>query len=110
MAALDLLLADNLIANVRRLAPVLEEAVHGLKGHPMVTDIRNYGLAAGLSIAHAPGEPMKRPFEIGLRCLEKGFYVRWGADTIQLAPPFVATEEQIRLLVGAVGESLDEIN
>lgn len=110
LAALDVLLEDDLIASVRRLAPVLEEAVHGLKGHPMVTDIRNYGLAAGLSIAHAPGEPMKRPFEIGLRCLEKGFYVRWGADTIQLAPPFVATEEQIRTLVNALGESLDEIN
>ena len=110
LAALDLLMADDLIGNVRRLAPVLEEAVHGLKDHPMVTDIRNYGLAAGLSIAHAPGEPMKRPFELGVRCLEKGFYVRWGGDTLQLAPPFVASEDQIRDLVKAVGESLDDIH
>lgn len=109
LAALDLLVADNLVDNVRRLAPVLEEAVHGLTDHALVTDIRNYGLAAGISIAHAPGEPMKRPFELGLRCLEKGFYVRWGADTLQLAPPFVATEEQIRALVNTVGESLDDI-
>lgn len=109
LAALDLLVANDLLANVRRLAPVLEEAVHGLKGHRLVTDIRNYGLAAGLSIAHYPGEPMKRPFELGLRCLAKGFYVRWGADTVQLAPPFVATETQIRQLVAAVGESLDEV-
>ncbi|MBT8146066.1 MAG: aminotransferase class III-fold pyridoxal phosphate-dependent enzyme [Gammaproteobacteria bacterium] len=110
LAALDLLLADDLVANVRRLAPVLEDAVHGLQGHPMVTDIRNYGLAAGLSIAHAPGEPMKRPFELGVRCLEKGFYVRWGGDTLQLAPPFVASEQQIRALVSAVGERLDDIH
>ena len=110
LAALDLLVTDDLIANVRRLAPALEEAVHGLQDHPLVTDIRNYGLAAGLSIAHAPGEPMKRPFELGVRCLEKGFYVRWGADTLQLAPPFVATEEQIHSLVNAVGECLDDIH
>ncbi len=110
LAALEILINEDLVANVRRLAPVLEETVHGLKDHPLVTDIRNYGLAAGLSIAHAPGEPMKRPFELGLRCLEKGFYVRWGGDTLQLAPAFVATEEQIRNLVNAVGEALDDIH
>lgn len=109
LAALDLLVSDKLVDNVRRLASVLEEAVHGLKGHPMVSDIRNYGLAAGLTIAHAPGEPMKRPFELGVRCLEKGYYVRWGGDTLQLAPAFVSTEEQIGSLVAAVGESLDDI-
>ena len=109
IAALDLLVNDELIGNVRELAPVLEREVHGLRGHALVADIRNYGLAAGVSIVHAPGEPMRRPFEIGLKCLEKGFYVRWGGDTIQLAPPFVSTPEQITALVNAVGESLDEI-
>ena len=62
LAALDVLVNDELVANVRRLAPVLEDAVHGLKDHPLITDVRNYGLAAGVSVAHAPGEPMKRPF------------------------------------------------
>ncbi len=108
-AALDLLVNEDLVANVRKLAPVLEAEVHGLRGHSLVTDIRNYGLAAGVSIAHHPGEPMRRPFELGLKCLEKGFYVRWGGDTIQLAPPFVSTPEQITALVNALGESLDEI-
>ena len=109
IAALDVLIDDELVANVRKLAPVLEKEVHDLRGHPLVADIRNYGLAAGVSIVHHPGEPMRRPFEIGLKCLEKGFYVRWGGDTIQLAPPFVSTPEQITALVNAVGESLDEI-
>lgn len=109
-AALDLLVNEDLVASVRKLAPVLEAEVHGLRGHSLVTDIRNYGLAAGVSIAHHPGEPMRRPFELGLKCLEKGFYVRWGGDTVQLAPPFVSTPEQITALVNALGESLDEID
>ena len=108
-AALDLLVNEELVANVRKLAPVLEAEVHGLRGHPLVADIRNYGLAAGVSIVHHPGEPMRRPFELGLKCFEKGFYVRWGGDTLQLAPPFVSTPEQITALVNAVGESLDEV-
>ena len=47
--------------------------------------------------------------EIGLRCFEKGFYVRRGADTIQLAPPFISSKEQIDSLINAVGESLHEL-
>lgn len=109
LAALDILVNDKLVDRVRAMAPVLEEAVHGLRDCPFVTDIRNYGLAAGISLEHYPSEPLKRPFEIGLKCLEKGFYVRWGGDTIQLAPPFIATEQQIRDLITALGESLQEI-
>ena len=90
------------------MSPIFEEAVHSLQGSPFVTDIRNYGLAAGISLEHYPGEPLRRPFELGLKCLEKGFYVRWGGDTIQLAPPFIVDEKQIHDLVNAVGESLHE--
>lgn len=109
IAALDVLVNEKLVANVRALAPKFEAALHSLKGSPFVADIRNYGLAGGISLEHYPGEPLRRPFEIGLRCLEKGFYVRWGGDTIQLAPPFIAEEQQIDDLINAVGESLHEL-
>ncbi|PCJ22030.1 MAG: aspartate aminotransferase family protein [SAR86 cluster bacterium] len=109
IAALDILTNDKLVDSVRAMAPILESAVHTLGDHPYVTDIRNYGLAAGISLQHYRGEPMRRPFEVGLKCLEKGFYVRWGGDTLQLAPPFIVNETQINDLVAAVGESLQEL-
>lgn len=109
IAALDLLVDEDLVSRAKELARQLESAVHSLKGAPHVTDIRNYGLAAGLSLEPYPDEPLKRPFELGLKCLEKGFYVRWGGDTIQLAPQFISTAEQIDSLVNAVGESLHEL-
>ena len=109
LAALDVLQKEQLPAQVKSIAPVFEDAIHSLKGHPMVTDIRNYGLAAGLPIAHAPGEPLKRPFELGLKCFDKGVYVRWGADTIQIAPAFTVTREQIDTIVNVLGESLNEL-
>lgn len=108
IAALDILRDDELLANVKNMAPHFESAVHSLKGNPFVTDIRNYGLAAGISLEHYSGEPLRRPFELGLKCLEKGFYVRWGGDTIQLAPPFIVNKQQIDDLINAVGESLHE--
>jgi beta-alanine--pyruvate transaminase len=107
LASLDLLEQDDALGRVQRLAPYFENAVHGLRGLPHVLDIRNYGLAAGLTIASMPGEPARRPLEIALRCWQEGFYVRFGGDTLQLAPPFVTTEAQIDALVGVLGDALE---
>jgi beta-alanine--pyruvate transaminase len=107
IAALDVLVKENMVERVAALAPYFEQAVHSLQGAKHVADIRNYGLAAGITIAALPGEPAKRPFEIAMRCLEKGFYVRYGGDTIQLAPPFIIEKAEIDSLVNALGEALN---
>ncbi|MES2939747.1 MAG: aspartate aminotransferase family protein [Pseudomonadota bacterium] len=107
LASLDLLERENAVQRVRELAPHLENKVHSLKGAKHVTDIRNYGLAAGLTIASMPGEPARRPFEIAMRLWEKGFYVRYGGDTLQMAPAFVTTPAEIDSMVNAVGEALN---
>jgi beta-alanine--pyruvate transaminase len=108
LATLDLLEREDAPQRVRELAPHFERAVHGLRGAKHVSDIRNYGLAAGFTIASMPGEPARRPFEIAMRLWDKGFYVRFGGDTLQLAPPFVATPAQIDSVVNAIGEALAE--
>jgi beta-alanine--pyruvate transaminase len=108
IAALDVLVNENMIERVVDMAPYFENAVHSLKGAKNVTDIRNYGLAAGFTLAAVPGEPAKRPFQVAMRCLEKGFYVRYGGDTIQLAPPFIIQKSEIDSLINALGEALSE--
>ncbi|WP_374435257.1 aspartate aminotransferase family protein [Inhella sp.] len=108
LATLQLMEQEQAIDKVRALAPVFEEKVHSLKGAKHVADIRNYGLAAGLTISPVPGEPAKRPFEIAMAMFKKGFYVRYGGDTIQLAPPFVSTPAQLDTLINALGETLNE--
>lgn len=107
IAALDILVRDNMVERVNALSPYFEKAVHGLKGAKHVTDIRNYGLAAGFTIAAVPGEPAKRPHDIAMKCLEKGFYVRYGGDCIALAPPFISTEAEIDSLVSALGDAMN---
>jgi len=109
LAALDVLVKEDMPGRVRALAPYFEEAVHGLRGAKHVTDIRNFGLAAGLTIAPLPGEPARRPYEIAMACWKKGFYVRYGGDTIQLAPPFIAEKAEIDRLIGALGDALAEV-
>jgi beta-alanine--pyruvate transaminase len=107
IAALDLLVADNAVARVKELAPHFESLVHGLKGAKHVLDIRNFGLAAGLTIDSIKGEPAKRPFEIAMKCLDKGMYVRFGGDTIQLAPPFISTKEELDRLISVLGDAIN---
>ncbi|HWU89880.1 MAG TPA: aspartate aminotransferase family protein [Kofleriaceae bacterium] len=106
VAALDLLIQERAVERVAELAPYFENAVHGLKGHKHVTDIRNFGLAAGLTIEAVPGEPAKRPFEIAMKCLEKGVYVRYGGDTIQMAPPFIVEKPELDRLVSVLADAL----
>lgn len=108
LAALDLLVKENMVEQVKTLAPYFENAVHGLKGTKHITDIRNFGLAAGFTIDAMPGEPARRPYEIAMAMLKKGFYVRYGGDTIQLAPPFITTPAQIDSLVNALGETINQ--
>ena len=109
LAALDILERENMVDKVKVLSPIFENAVHSLRGTKHVTDIRNYGLAAGLTLASMPGEPARRPYEIAMKMLDKGYYVRYGGDTIQLAPPFITTPEEIDSLVNALGDTLNQI-
>ena len=108
LATLDVLQNDSLIERAQHIAPHFQQAVHELKGLPGVSDIRNIGLAAGLSFDAIDGQPALRPYQIAMKCWDKGFYVRYGGDTIQLAPPFIAENEEIDALVNALGESICE--
>lgn len=108
IAALDVLVKEDMLGRVAALAPHFETAVHSLKDSKHVADIRNYGLAAGITIAPIAGEPARRPYEIALACWKKGFYVRYGGDTIQLAPPFIAEKAEIDRLINALGDALAE--
>ena len=109
IAVLDILVRENMIDRVNALAPHFENAVHSLKGTKYVTDIRNFGLAAGVTIEAYPGEPARRPYEIAMKCLEQGVYVRYGADTIQMAPPFIAERQEIDRMVNVVGEAIQSL-
>ena len=108
IATLDLMAREHTLQRVRELAPHFERAVHGLKGAKHVGDIRNFGLAAGFTLLPVPGEPARRPYEVAMAMYRKGFYVRYGGDTIQLAPPFISTEAEIDRLVSALGDTLQE--
>jgi len=110
LAALDILEQDQLVQRVQTIAPKFEELFHSLAGCKYVADIRNYGLAGGLTIESAPGEPALRPYQIAMSCWKKGFYVRYGGDTVQLGLPFTVELDEIDRLINALGDSIAELD
>ena len=82
--------------------------MHSLVHAKHVIDIRNFGLAAGIAIGGTPDAPGRRPYDIAKACWSKGFYVRQGADSIQLAPPFISEKAEIDRLVEALHDALAE--
>jgi len=106
LAALDLLEREDLIGRVRDLAPYFEDGLFALQGLPHVTDIRNFGLAGAVTLAPWPGEPARRPFEVSMKCWEKRLYLRYGGDTIQFGPPFVAEKADLDRMFATVADAL----
>ena len=109
IATLDILQNERMIERVRALAPYWEQAVHSLRGQRHIADIRNFGLAAGISLEARPGEPLRRAFDVAMACWRRGVYVRFSGETLQLAPPFIVEQSEIDRLVEVVGESLAEV-
>jgi len=105
-ATLDELLERGLIDRAAKLAPVLEEAIHSLRGEPLVADIRNLGLAAAVDVTPIPGKPALRAFQVFEQALSRGLLPRFTGETIALAPPFISTEDEVRNAVEVLRAAL----
>jgi beta-alanine--pyruvate transaminase len=109
LASLDILEKEQLPQRVKSMAPQFEEILHSLKGTKHIADIRNYGFAGAMTLEAKDGQPLLRPYEVAMKMWEKGFYVRYGGDTIQLGLPFTTELEEMDRLVNALGDSLNEV-
>jgi beta-alanine--pyruvate transaminase len=98
-AVLDAFAEEDSFKSARELEPVLERAVHSLKGEPGVIDIRNIGLAAAVELEPAPGNPGLRGLRVFERGMEEGMLFRFTGDTIAMAPPFIATPSEIETMI-----------
>ncbi len=106
IATLQLYKDEDLFARAARMAPVLEKALHSLKGARHVIDIRNQGLVGAVELAPRPGAPGARAFEAFLKTYEKGVLVRQTADIIAVAPALVVEEAHLDQIVQTMRDVL----
>ncbi len=95
-ATLEVMEEMGAVKRSAELEPVLEEAIHSLRGEPHVADIRNFGLAAAVELIPREGKPGLRALEAFARGLDAGLLLRFTGDTLAVAPPFIATPDEIR--------------
>ncbi len=105
-AALDVYADEGLFAHARTLEPVLEAAVHALRGEPHVVDIRNIGVAAAVELQPIDGSPGLRALQVFEKAYELGALIRVSGDTIALAPPLVSAPHDVTLLVDLLRAAL----
>src|SRR5258708_33174955 len=71
VAALQLYKDEDLFARAAKMAPVLEDALHGLKGTRHVIDVRNHGLVGAGELQPRAAAPAARAFATYLTCFDK---------------------------------------
>tara|TARA_B100000676_G_C18023887_1_gene814363 strand:- start:46 stop:1377 length:1332 start_codon:yes stop_codon:yes gene_type:complete len=108
LATMDVFAEDDLFNRGKALAPVWEDAIHGLKGLPNVIDIRNLGMMGAVELVPREGAPTTRAYDVFLKCYEKGLLVRQTGDIIAMSPPLIATEEQLGEIMSILAEAISE--
>ncbi|MNH49839.1 Omega-amino acid--pyruvate aminotransferase [compost metagenome] len=106
LATLDVYESEDLFQRATDMAPYWEEAVHGLKGHPHVIDIRNLGMVAAVELAPRPDAPGARAAEVFHRAFDEGALIRVTGDVIALSPPLIISRAQIDELIGRLADIL----
>jgi len=110
LATLDIYRREGLFTRAGELGDAWADAVHGLRGLGLVTDIRNLGLMAGIDLAPKAGAPGARGYAAMVAAFEAGILIRATGDTLALSPPLIVSEAQIDQLVSTVREVISKLD
>ena len=110
LATLDLYRDEQLFERALGLESYWADAIHSLRGHRHVIDLRALGLVAGIELQPRPGAPTRRATELFHGCFDHGLLVRATGDIIALSPPLIVTKPQINEMVGIIADRLATID
>lgn len=103
---LDIIEEEGLVERSAHLEDVLARAVAPLADHPLVEEVRSgSAFLAGIQIvADVKGD------DVAFECVRRGVLTRTiHANTLQICPPFVATEAEVELIATTIADALDSI-
>ena len=109
MATLDVYAEEDIFARAAALSPYFEDAMHSLKGHPHVIDVRNLGVVAGVELAARPGAVGARAYDVFVACYQAGLLTRVTGDILAISPPLIAERKHVDEMVGIIGDVLKTV-
>ncbi len=104
----------DIVAQVQKLAPRLQDGLRRFADHPLVGEVRGIGLigAAELVADKASKAPFDPIGQVGgvfsARAQAQGLLIRNLGDTIAVCPPLIISEAEIDLLLERFGRALEE--
>jgi 4-aminobutyrate--pyruvate transaminase len=91
----------DILAQVRKVGPRLQDGIRRFASHPLVGEVRGVGLIGGIELVR--DKATKAPFPAGAglgplvqtKCQEAGVVLRAMGDTIAFCPPLIISEAEI---------------
>lgn len=106
ITTLDIFKTEQLESRAANLSPYFEQAAHSIKGLPMVKDIRNIGLVAGIEFETIAGKVGAFAFATYLKCYELGLHVRYTGDIIAISPPLTIEKHEIDRIFNTLSDAI----
>jgi beta-alanine--pyruvate transaminase len=108
IATMEIYERERLFERAAELSPYFLDAMFSLRDVPAITDIRGFGLMAGLDVA-PDGAPGVRGFQAQKALYEAGLHVKFTGDAAIVAPPLVSERSHIDRVVEILREVLARI-
>lgn len=114
LATLDIFAEDDVIERNRELARVAWEAFSPLQDHPHVGEVRQHGMILAVEMMKDPqaGEPYpwqeRRGLTVYRHALTREVLLRPLGHVVYFMPPYVITEDQIRMVAEVAAEGIDK--
>ena len=108
LATLEIYEKEKLFERAAELSPYFLDQVFSLRDLGVVTDIRGYGMIAGIDLA-AGDAPGARGTQVQKDLFWSGLHVKFTGDTGIIAPPLVVEKEHLDDIVRILRETLEKI-
>ncbi len=106
IATMELHRSEDLPGRARTIESEWQDAAHSMRGLPHVTDVRDFGLVAGIEMEPRPGAAGQRALDVFRRCFDDGVLVRVTGDIVALSPPLIVERPHLDRIFGTLSDAI----
>ncbi len=111
IATIEVYAEEGTFEQARSLEAHFAEVLHALADHPLVRDVRNFGLMGAVELESRPDAPGARGLEVHKKCFwEQDLVIRNGADTLQFAPFLNSRPDDMSMTMDKIRKVLDGLH
>ncbi|MDG1708464.1 MAG: aspartate aminotransferase family protein [Emcibacteraceae bacterium] len=109
IASQEIYKEEGIYDRVKENTQHFEDGLHSLKGSPFISDLRNIGLAGGLTIEQRDGTVGARAYDFFLKAYELGIGIRPNGDTIAIAPILTSSKQELDPIFDILQQAANQI-